>query len=209
VRLPVELLDNATGEFVEAELFDEITVEHFLETKRTWRPLVLQARRKLLARGREDLVPNYAHWDWTTKEPLLQMLAMKFFGIECGGKLQGIVEIQMVGYECRVPTQRGRDLVYVDYLQVAPWNVRLLMDALGKPTQFRGVGSRLFEAIVRFSFDEGFKGRVGLHSLPSSEAFYTRECGMTAAGRDRAKQNLLWCEFTPEQAQTFLTGGAR
>jgi hypothetical protein len=115
----------------------------------------------------------------------------------------------MVGYECRIPSQRGRDLVYVDYLQVAPWNIRLLMEALGKPTQFRGVGSRLFEAIVRFSLDEGFKGRVGLHSLPSSEAFYTVECGMTPGDRDPAKENLLWCEFTPEQAQTFLTGDAR
>jgi hypothetical protein len=78
VRVPVELLDNATGEFVEAELFDKITVEHFLETKRSWRPLVLQARQKLVERGRADLVPNYAHWAWTTKEPYLQMLAMKF-----------------------------------------------------------------------------------------------------------------------------------
>jgi hypothetical protein len=61
------------------------------------------------------------------------------------------------------------------------------------------------EATVRFSIDEGFKGRVGLHSLPHSEAFYIDECGMTPGERDSKKQNLLWCEFTPEQAQNFLT----
>jgi hypothetical protein len=31
---------------------------------------------------------------------------------------------------------------------------------------------------------------------------------MTPVGRDAAKQNLLWCEFTPEQAKKFLSEDA-
>jgi hypothetical protein len=209
VRTPVELLDNGTGEFVEAELFDEITVAHFVETKERWKPLILEAKTKLLAQGRGSVIPHYSHWDWTTKEPYLEMLAMKFFGVGYQGKLQGIIEVQTVGYEGRSPAQKGQALVYIDYLQVAPWNIRILTEALGQKPQLRGVGTRLMEAVIRFSEDEGMKGRIGLHSLPHSEGFYTNECGMTAVQRDPLKQNLLWCEFTPEQAQRYLTGETR
>jgi hypothetical protein len=58
---------------------------------------------------------------------------------------------------------------------------------------------------VRKSVEEGFKGRLGLHSLPNSERFYLEACRLTAVGRD-PKQNLLWLEFTPEQAERFLSG---
>ena len=98
-------------------------------------------------------------------------------------------------------------MVYVDYLEVAPWNIKPLMEVLGRKPQFQGVGTRLLEAAVRLSEDEGFKGRVGLHSLGTSEGFYLQSCKMLAGERDPQKQDLLWCEFTPERAQQFLTGG--
>jgi len=43
------------------------------------------------------------------------------------------------------------------------------MTALGQPQRFRAVGTRLFEAAVLQSQEEGFRGRLGLHSLPGSE----------------------------------------
>ena len=49
---------------------------------------------------------------------------------------------------------------------------------------------------------------MALHSLSTSERFYLDVCGMTAVDRDPVKQNLLWCEFTPEQAERFLEEGA-
>ena len=45
---------------------------------------------------------------------------------------------------------------------------KFLMKALGKRPQFDAVGTRLIEAAVRKSIEEGFKGRVGLHSLPGA-----------------------------------------
>ena len=63
------------------------------------------------------------------------------------------------------------------------------------------------EAAVRKSIEEGFKGRVALHSLSTTEPFYLEKCGMTALSRDPTKQDLLWCEFTPEQAELFLGKG--
>lgn len=209
MRIPVQLLDSATGEPVEAELFDEVTVEHFLETQREWRPVVIEAAKQLLRSGerRED-IPRHWHWDWSSKESDLRVLAFSFFGITCNGKLQGLMKLETAGRSGRIAAQKGKALIYVDYLETAPWNIKPLAKALGASPQFGAVGTRLIEAAVRHSLEEGFKGRLALHSLTSSERFYLDVCGMTAVGRDPAKQDLLWCEFTPEQAEQFLAGGA-
>jgi hypothetical protein len=168
----------------------------------------VRAAEKLRAQGHRNILPDYLNWDWAKKEPYLHMLATKFFGISCRNTLQGIVLVQTENINgdctCRLPNQKGKSLLYIDYLQVAPWNIKLLMEPIGQKVDFRGVGSRLMEAAIRFSIDEGFKGRIGLHSLPSSEAYYRDECGMTPVARDFRKQNLLWFEFTAEQAQEYL-----
>lgn len=130
------------------------------------------------------------------------------FGISARGKLQGLMKLESVGRSGRTASQKGKPLTYVDYLETAPWNIKPLMQALGRSPEFAVVGTRLIEAAVRKSLDEGFKGRLALHSLSTSERFYLDVCGMTAVGRDPAKQNLLWCEFTPEQAERFLQEGA-
>ncbi|MDP8989893.1 MAG: GNAT family N-acetyltransferase [Acidobacteriota bacterium] len=209
MRIPVQIADCGTGELAEAELFDEVTVEHFLETQREWRPVVLAAAKQLAQSGSPgQLWPRHFHWDWSSKEADLRILAFTFFGITSGKKLQGLMKLDTAGHAARLPEQKGRPLAYVDYVESAPWNIKLLMTALGKTTQYAGIGMRLIEAAIRKSMEEGFKGRVGLHSLSGSERFYLDVCGMKAFGPDPAKQNLLWCEFTPEQAEKFLAGGA-
>jgi hypothetical protein len=191
---------------VDAELFDEVTLEHFLETQQKWRPVVLEAAKQLSrVRANEEIIPRHFHWDWTKKEADLRVLAFTFFGISCDNELQGLMKLATVGHVGRHAEQKGKPVVYVDYLETAPWNIKPLMQALGKRPQFAAVGARLIEAAVRKSLDEGFKGRLALHSLSTSERFYTDACGMTAIERDPVKQDLLWCEFTPEQAEKFLS----
>jgi hypothetical protein len=207
MRETIQILDCHSGQAVSAEIFDEITLEHFIETQAIWRPVVLDAVRALTKSPNQAmLIPRHFHWDWTRKEAELKMLALKFFGLSCGGRLQGIMKVDTVVRSCRLPEQQGKPLVYIDYIETAPWNIKQLMEPLGKRQQYRGVGSRLFEAAVLQSEEEDFKGRLGLHSLPGAEAFYIKECGMTPVGRDPHKQNLLWCEFTPEQARRYLAG---
>ena len=208
MRTRATIIDNKTGKPVEAEVFDEVTVEHFLETQQEWRPIVIQAVRELAARGARELIPQHFHWDWTSKAPQLSVLANTFYGISSEGKLQGLMKLETVGEfcRCRLPEQEGKSLIYVDYVEVAPWNLKPLTVGLGKKPRFNAVGSRLIEAAVLKSIEEDCKGRLALHSLPITEVFYLKACGMTAVGRDVAKQNLLWLEFTPEQAQRFLSG---
>jgi len=208
VKGSIEIFDLVAQAVVEAELVDEVTTDDFLVTQLEWRPVVVEATRELVRLRAHDLVPGHFHWDWTRKAAQLELLAVSFIAIRCAGSLQGLMKIETAGHECRLPEQAGKPLVYIDYLETAPWNVKSLMKALDRPTRYGGVGSRLIEAAVRRSLAEEFRGRVGLHSLPTSERFYIEACGMTPVGRDPAKQNLLWCEFTPEQAEAFLTKGA-
>ncbi|MGO9262144.1 MAG: hypothetical protein ACLQU1_38460 [Bryobacteraceae bacterium] len=209
MRAPIQIVDCATKELVEAELFDEVTVEHFLETQKEWRPVVVEAAKQMVqARATRESIPRHWHWDWSSKDGDLRVLAFSFFGISVKGKLQGLMKLETVGRFGRITSQKGKPLIYVDYLETAPWNIKLLMHALGRSPEFGAIGTRLIEAGVRKSLEEGFRGRLALHSLSVSERFYLDVCGMTGVARDLAKQGLLWCEFTPEQAEKFLNEGA-
>ena len=108
-------------------------------------------------------------------------------------------------YVAQMDIDRGRPLLYIDYLEVAPWNWRI--PEIGRDGRFRGVGSALFWNAVQQSLEEGFQGRVGLHALPQAEAFYRDGCHMTPLGRDAAKQNLLYFELSRQQAERLICEG--
>ena len=108
-------------------------------------------------------------------------------------------------YVERLGIDRGRPLLYIDYLEVAPWNWRI--PEIGRDGQFRGVGSALFWNAVQQSREEGFHGRVGLHALPQAEPFYQDGCHMTPLGRDAAKQDLLYFELSRQEAEVLFREG--
>ena len=62
----------------------------------------------------------------------------------------------------------------------------------------------LIATAVQLSLEEGFRGRIGLHSLPQAETFYATNCGMTDLGKDTKKEGLRYFEMTPAQAAAFL-----
>jgi len=73
--------------------------------------------------------------------------------------------------------------------------------------RYCGVGSIFIRTAIEVSRLEGFKGRIGLHSLPQSESFYGNKCGMTDLGKDSNYQDLRYFEMTPEQALSFVLKG--
>jgi hypothetical protein len=208
VKQTVTILDTETGLPVDAELDPDVTVDDLLATQREWRPYAIKAATALARQGSTELIPQHLHWDWTSKASQLDLLANSFTGLRVNGSIQGIMKLQLVGDFCRarLPEQKGQSLAYLDYLESAPWNLKPLMDALGQSTKFSGIGSRLIRRAVEISQEEGFSGRLGLHSLPLTESFYRDVCRMTPVGRDPSKQNLLWFEFTKTQANDFLAG---
>jgi GNAT superfamily N-acetyltransferase len=133
------------------------------------------------------------------------MLGNPGFSIVCQGVTQGMMIVDTVMKRCRIDSQKGKDLVYVEYLENAPWNRKeLLFD----PPRYRGVGTVLIGAAIELSKSEGFKGRIGLHSLPQSNGFYANRCGMTDLRADADYQDLRYFEMTPEQAEAFIRKGS-
>lgn len=104
----------------------------------------------------------------------------------------------------RLASEKGKPLIYIEYIEIAPWNWPI--PEIGQSGRFRYVGSLLFSRAVEQSFDEGFHGRIGLHSLPQAEGFYAG-IGLAALGRDPTHQNLQYFELSSEQARTILKKG--
>lgn len=199
------LLDGTSRAPVLAEVFDEISDADLADWAATWRPYFAQIvsdldRRNVPMSAR----PQSGHWNWADKAMVTSILAKKGFAIRCNGELQGMMIVDVVSKRCRALEQAGKELVYVDYVEAAPWN----QVAISKPPRFTGVGSVLIAAAIRLSDDYGFKGRVGLHSLPQADRWYKNCLGMVDQGVDHGYSGgpLRYFEMTPDVAKAHLNG---
>ncbi len=198
-RSPILLLDGAGREPIEAVLIDGVTAEEIRAADNAWIPFSFAAIREAWTRGvLPDDLPQHWHWEWARKLRSATA-ASRFFGIECGGEMQGLMAIR-TDRTCRLPGQSGLPLVYVDYLAMAPWN----LPGLVTQPRFRRGGIRLIAAAVQASRDQGWAGRLGLHSLRQAETFYREVCGMTDLGVDDAYEHLRYFEMSPAQTALFL-----
>lgn len=202
---PVFLLDMRNGHPAVAELWDGITEEQLADWEAEWTPVLLDALQRLHRAGvPRKFWPQSRHWDWRRKTQALQgMLARPGFCVMCEGVTQGMMLVDAVTRRVRHEENRGRNLVYIDFLENAPWNRRELTDQ----PRFRGVGSILLRAAIELSKASEFKGRIGLHSLPQSNDFYANKIGMTDFGIDKEYENLRYFEMTAAQAESFIERG--
>lgn len=196
----IYLLDRETNEAVEAELRDAIEQAQLEDWAKHWIPAVAQLIQELVSKKiPRSQWPQSLHWDWAGKTGRVQgLLAFRGFSVVAEGITQGMSQVNLTK-TARIASQASKPLVYIEYLEVAPWN----RPDLGRSFRFSGVGSALLTAATALSYQEGFKGRVGLHSLPQADDFY-RRCGMTDLGQDAAYQNLRYFEMTIEQARAFF-----
>jgi hypothetical protein len=203
---PVQIVDQQTTALVDAMLDTEIAPTKLIGIEAIWGPARIAAVQQRIASGvPTSQIPQHWNWNWSLKSANLQFLAYRCLGIECQGRMQGLMMVKTAGCVARLSPDAGKPLVYVDYIEVAPWNLRALSDT----PRFGGIGVRLIEAAVRLSLDEGFHGRVGLHSLPQAEAFYRDTCLMVRLGADASYQDLPYYELTREKAAEFLSGGGQ
>jgi hypothetical protein len=200
-RSVIYLQDVATGAAVEAELRDAIEEEQLADWQTKWQPALFAVLQELVRKGVSPASwPQSWHWDWRRKAAGVQgLLAFRGFAVVAQGETQGLAQVNLTGV-AREQSQAGKPLVYLDYVEAAPWN----RPELGSRPRLRGIGTALVAAAAMLSEDEGFKGRVGLHSLPQADDFYRRRCGMSDLGLDAAYQGLRYFEMTPTQARAFL-----
>ena len=198
----IYLLDVATGREVKAELRDAIEQAQLDDWFTQWRPALFDVLRELARRGVPQREwPRSWHWEWDRKVARVHgLLGFQGFSVVAQAVTQGLAQVDLTK-SGREPGHAGKPIVYLDYLEVAPWN----RPDLGNVPRLRGVGTALLSAAVALACDEGFQGRIGLHSLPQADSFYRDRCGMTDLGPDPAYQDLRYFEMTAEQAQTFLT----
>lgn len=201
----IQIQVRAGGAFVEATLLDGMSPPDLLVVEAEWlaeRSLVMQ---ELLRSGvPRSAWPQSIHWDWRRKAPQLKLLESSGFGITCEKNWQGVMLTKTASHFATLAPDKGKPLVYIDYLEVAPWNWRI--PEVGRSGRYRGIGPALFWRAVRQSAEEGFNGRVGLHSLPQAEPFYAK-CGMVRLGTDPRKQNLAYYELSSAEGMRMLNEG--
>lgn len=146
---------------------------------------------------RAGITLESGHWDWSNKITRVERGELVLHAIECEGEVQGLMATKSLPRPALLAP--GQAVVYIDYLEAAPWNQR----APDHPACFGGVGSALFTEAVILSTELGLGGRIGLHSLPQAEDFYAK-CEMARLGRDADYHDLVYFEYDDVRAARWL-----
>lgn len=205
-RQRVFLLEHATGVLVEGLLVTPVTHKHVDDWRTTWRPY----QENVVTEFEKSGIPvnewhQHSHWSWEKKlETLGALLAYQGFAVEYGDVTQGMMFVNLTK-SGMLKVHEGKPIVYVSFLEAAPWNRAIV----GQTPRLRLVGSVLMGAAVQLSFDQGFQGRVGLHSLRQADPFYRDKCGMTEVCLDPDHHDLRYFEMTAVQAEVFASKGKK
>lgn len=190
--------DFSTLAEIEGSLLKPATAADLDEAQQLWPPVLRRVVAEHIAGGGS---PNIKIWQgkWGQKTLLLGQADTSIQGIKAKGQVQGLIKLLVQGQQARLVA--SKELVYVDLLESAPWNVRRYMNVLQAKPVYKDVGSELMRMAVKESLDRGFGGRVGLHSLPRAETFYDG-IGMTRMAPDPDKGGLVYFEFAEDSAKS-------
>ena len=186
----VQIFDQRTRSFLSAELLEDPGDDYVETVDAFWSVYKRRALRRRRAAGKP--VPEHSHWNWKLKleHERFENSLYKCFAFVCN-EPQGLMMLKYGSkFLCRYTGQQGKPLVYIAYVESAPWNVKEYEDTV----RYSGIGKEFYKAAVRFSRLLGFAGRVGLHSLPSAEVFYANSCQMVPLGRDPGCEDLVYFE---------------
>ena len=205
VASPVTLWDMGGGAPTEAELWDRITARNLEDWEKLWIPALRERTEAVAALGR-GLVSSSASgtWHWRNKLAAIQgKLTHQSYAIVRDGVTHAMMIVDHT-QRAKIAVQRDQHLVYIGYIEAAPWNrAEFGVDA----QQLSGCGTLLVGTAMKLSLEEGFKGRIGLHSLAQSNDFYANHCELQDLGPEPDHRNLRYFEATPGIAQQFLGKG--
>lgn len=140
---------------------------------------------------------EHSHWDWRNKRDSIKTGRHMAVVVECEGDIQGAMAVLRTPRPARLGTAM---VVYVDYVEAAPWNLR----TFALQPRFLGVGTVLIADAIRLSMEMQLGGAIGLHSLPQAEQFYSQRCRMTLVDHDPTYFDLTYFEFAPRDAMDWL-----
>lgn len=200
-QVKIEIWRREGDVVVEATLHTDLAPIDLALLERTWSPerVALFNDLEKASVPRRDR-PQSLHWNWAKKFPELKLLEARGFGVLCDGDWQGAMLTKTASNVARLEAARRKPLVYIDYLELAPWNWKV--PPLKRVGRYGGLGTLLFRQAVVQSFDEGFTGRVGLHALPQAETFYTG-LGLKRVAHDDSKR-LPYYELDSDAAHRLM-----
>lgn len=202
----ISLIRRDDNSLVEATLQPDLQASDLGLVERSWIDERIRIQQSLLEKKvPRRHWPESLHWNWSQKSALLRLLEYTGFGIALDSRWEGVILLKMSSSFARLDPDKNKPLAYVDYVETAPWNWNL--PSLEVKGTFKGVGIILLMTAIKHSYDEGFGGRIGLHSLPQAEHFYSNVIGMTPLGPDPDKQNLQYFELQQAKASNLLTEG--
>ncbi len=184
-RSPVFLIDAATRNPVPAVLVDEVSDDGLRAADQSWVRIRYEAALDAIGSGARPA--RHTHWEWQDKTGPGRA-GRHILGVEHDGEMQGLVAL-CLDKKCRLPVQMGLPLVYVDYIETAPWNLKRYT----QQPRFRGCGPHLIGAAVGLSFKRGWAGRL--------------VCGLTEMPPDVAYHDMRYFEMTEAQAKVFQEKG--
>ncbi|MEM9922407.1 MAG: hypothetical protein AAF915_01400 [Cyanobacteria bacterium P01_D01_bin.50] len=166
-KCPIKLLRAQDNQVVDA-IITGLTSKHIKDFVKLWQP-------QLKGSDSED-----SKWNWQDKNQRAGA-GNELYAVECEGITQGLMIIEIFEDRCQIKSQLREPLVHVDYIATAPWNRK----AINNPPIYKGVGGNLIDFAVDRSHELGYKGRIGLHSLPDAVPFYRKiKIGLIDCGVD-------------------------
>lgn len=173
-------IETGAGAFVSG-LVRTMSQIHLVQIETIWQGML-----------RETQQPDM-DWSWAYKLRLAARESrFEAYVIEIDQLAHGVMLLETEWHRSQLDGQ-GEErlpLVYVEYLASAPWNRRVIED----PPYFVGIGRTLLMFARQRSVELGYGGRLGLHSILESEAFYHRQ-EMPDYGADADKDGLVYFEY--------------
>jgi hypothetical protein len=208
---PVWVRKVASGNMAEGRLWADLGLPDIIEAQRQWGPKKLDIASECIRLSlKVGGIVEHFHWDWVGKVLYYEDPAhghdVTTLGIEVENSWQGLSMAEPMSGFSRLG-QGGQSIVYIHYLESAPWNLKI--PEIGQDPEYTGVGTTLVATCARLSIARGCEGRIGLHSLPRALPFYER-LGFVNLGEepDGPLKGLCYLEL-PEEAAAMLLVGKR
>lgn len=198
----IKIFKVSSKGLVDAIIYEDLSPKNFDDYNNLWKPELKKANikaRDLKSKGNEHFFAEDEEWDWNGKVKSIQHESLSYlhYAIECEDLTQGMMQLNLTQH--RSKANAALEVVYVEYLSTAPWN----RETIKNPPSFRAVGTVLIAQAIGASIDQGFKGRLGLHSLPMAHDWYVK-LGFKNYGSDEDAKGLDYFELDEESAKKIL-----
>ncbi len=193
----IQIFDQRIRSYVDAELLEDPGDDYIETVDALWSVYKKRFLRQRRAAGKP--IPEHSHWNWKLKleQERLENSFYKCFAVVRDDP-QGLMMLKYGSrFVSRQVGQEGQPLVYLAYVESAPWNLKEYCDNVS----YSGIGKEFYKTAIRFSNLLGFAGRIGLHSLPGAEGFYAKTCQMVSLGRDSDYDDLVYFESADNETE--------